>query len=67
MPVYAGTKTDKLKDLAGSIADKAGEAAATASEKAGVKVYVVEHDKDVPDPFASFEQSFKYLADNFIR
>ena len=38
-----------------------------ASEKAGVKVYVVEHDKDVPDPFASFEQSFKYLADNFIR
>ena len=38
-----------------------------AAEQSGVKVFVVEHDKDVPDPFASFAQSFAFLAENFCR
>ena len=38
-----------------------------AAEQSGVKVFVVEHDKDVPDPFASFAQSFAFLAEKFCR
>jgi len=37
------------------------------SEQSGVKIFVVEHDKDVPDPFASFGQSFAFLAEKFCR
>ena len=37
------------------------------SEQTGVKVFVVEHDQDVPDPFASFGQSFAFLAEKFCR
>ena len=38
-----------------------------AAEQSGVKIFVVEHDKDVPDPFASFEKSFAFLAEKFCR
>ena len=37
------------------------------SEQSGVKIFVVEHDKDVPDPFSSFGQSFAFLAEKFCR
>lgn len=36
-----------------------------AAEETGVKYFIVEHDADVTDPFASFEASFKYLIENF--
>lgn len=36
-----------------------------AAEQTGVKVFVVEHDGDVLDPFASFAQSFAFLAGKF--
>lgn len=38
-----------------------------AAEQSGVKIFVVEHDKDVPDPFASFEKSFAFLTGKFCR
>ena len=38
-----------------------------AAEQTGVKVFVVEHDKDVLDPFDSFAKSFAFLAENFCR
>lgn len=38
-----------------------------AAEKCGVKVFVVEHDGDVLDPFDSFARSFAFLAQNFCK
>lgn len=38
-----------------------------AAEIAGVEWYVVEHDGDVTDPFASFAESMQYLKAHFIR
>ena len=38
-----------------------------AAEQIGVKVFVVEHDKDILDPFDSFAKSFSFLAENFCR
>ena len=38
-----------------------------AAEQTGVKVFVVEHDKDILDPFDSFARSFAFLAENFCR
>ncbi len=38
-----------------------------AAEKGGVKVFVVEHDGDCADPFASFKSSFDYLVKNFVK
>lgn len=37
-----------------------------AAANSGVKWYVVEHDGDCPDPFASFGESMKFLQENFI-
>jgi len=39
----------------------------SAAEQGGVKVFVVEHDGDCQDPFASFKKSFDYLNSNFVR
>jgi sugar phosphate isomerase/epimerase len=36
-------------------------------ERSGVKYFVVEHDGDCADPFASFQSSMSYLTDNFVR
>jgi len=38
-----------------------------AAEESGVRTFVVEQDRDVRDPFASFAASFDYLASNFAR
>lgn len=38
-----------------------------AAEQTGVKVFVVEHDADVLDPFDSFAGSFAFLSENFCR
>ncbi len=38
-----------------------------AAEKGGVQCYVVEHDANCLDPFASFAESMKYLIENFVR
>lgn len=38
-----------------------------AAEKAGVKCFIVEHDADVADPFASFAESFRFLTKNFVK
>ena len=38
-----------------------------AAEEGGVKTFVVEHDGDCQDPFASFSESLEYLKTNFIR
>ncbi len=37
-----------------------------AAKKAGVGCYVVEHDADAPDPFASFASSLNFLKENFV-
>lgn len=37
------------------------------AEKGGVKCFVVEHDADCPDPFASFETSMNFLCENFVK
>ena len=39
----------------------------SAAEQTGVKVFVVEHDQDILDPFDSFAKSFAFLAENFCR
>ena len=38
-----------------------------AAEQCGVKVFVVEHDANVLDPFDSFARSFAFLAQNFCK
>ena len=38
-----------------------------AAEESGVRTFVVEQDRDVRDPFASFAASFDYLASHFVR
>ena len=38
-----------------------------AAEESGVEIFIVEHDKNITDPFDSFASSFAYLAKNFIR
>lgn len=38
-----------------------------AAEECGVRYFVVEHDQNVTDPFASFAESFRYLSENFVR
>lgn len=38
-----------------------------AAEFAGVEWYVIEHDGDVADPFASFAESMQFLKTHFIR
>lgn len=38
-----------------------------AAQKTGVRCYVVEHDGDCADPFASFAASMKYLETHFIK
>lgn len=37
-----------------------------AAEAGGVKWFVVEHDGDCPDPFASFKESIVFLSNNFV-
>lgn len=38
-----------------------------ASAEAGVKYFIVEHDKNVLDPFASFAESFRFLSENYVK
>ncbi|MBN2643679.1 MAG: sugar phosphate isomerase/epimerase [Victivallales bacterium] len=39
----------------------------SAAEDGGVEWFVVEHDGDCPDPFASFKTSMDFLCENFVK
>jgi len=38
-----------------------------ASAESGVRYFIIEHDKDIVDPFESFTASFRYLTENFVK
>ena len=38
-----------------------------ASAESGVKYFIIEHDKDVVDPFASFAESFRFLTERYVK
>ena len=39
----------------------------SAAGESGVKYFIVEHDGDVADPFDSFEKSFRFLENNYMK